>query len=289
MEITAFLTGKYCVNLMSQYRKTTRTVKRRKILGINFDFLDYDSALEMIEQWRRGGKRTYITLTNPHSVLLCHRDPNMQKATNGAGLTLPDGVGIIWAVKILGYNNNGLITGPDFMLKLGDRGRKRRYKHYFYGGAKGIAEKLAANLSGKYPGLQVADTYSPPFRQLTKAEDLAIVKKINSAKPDIVWVGLGAPKQEKWIADHMGRIDATVMIGIGAAFDFHSGNVKWAPAWIRKSGFEWLYRLTKEPGRMWRRNLDSPLFLAKVIWQRFMMTLGRVLYHNSDAQIELYK
>ena len=124
------------------------------------------------------------------------------------------------------------------------------------------------------PGLEVAGTYCPPFRQTTEKEDDEIVRRISAASPDVLWVGLGAPKQEKWMAAHLGRIDVPVMIGVGAAFDFHSGNVKWAPAWIRKAGMEWAYRLVQEPRRLWRRNLDSPLFLFAVLRQRMARTFG---------------
>lgn len=193
-------------------------------------------------------------------------------------MVMPDGVGIILAARLLGYPHNGRVTGPELMLKLCDWGRKEGYRHYFYGGDEGVGEKLAEKLCRDYPGLEVVGTYSPPFRALSKQEDTQVVEQINSAKPDIVWVGLGAPKQEKWMAEHLGRINAIAMIGVGAAFDFHSGNVKWSPAWVRKVGIEWAYRLAQNPRHMWRRNLDSPLFLMKVVQQRLTMTLR----HDSE-------
>ena len=162
-----------------------------------------------------------------------------------------------------------------FPLKLCDWGREKGYRHFFYGGAKGVADTLAERFTQDYPGLKVAGTYCPPFRLLSEQEDREIVDHINAAKPDIVWVGLGAPKQEKWMATYLGRIKATAMIGVGAAFDFHSGNVKWAPDWIRRIGMEWAYRLALEPKRMWRRNLDSPLFLSKVIAQKINLLIAR--------------
>lgn len=243
-------------------------VNRYEILDVSFDLVDQQTVFESIMQWRETQHQNYITLVNPHSVLLCNRDEQMSQAISDAGLTLPDGAGIILAANILGYKNHGRLTGPNLMLKLCDWGRQFGYRHYFYGGKEGVADMLAQKLSDMYPGLQVAGTFYPPFRPLGDEEDNAVVEKINAANPDIVWVGLGAPKQEKWIAQHLGAINATVMIGVGAAFDFHSGNVKWAPALIRKLGMEWAWRLACEPKRMWRRNLDSPLFLAKVIFQR---------------------
>jgi N-acetylglucosaminyldiphosphoundecaprenol N-acetyl-beta-D-mannosaminyltransferase len=248
--------------------------KGYNILRIRFDLITYETVIEAIEHWRAKGESHYVTITNPHSVMLCHRDKKMREATTGAALTMPDGVGIIIAANILGYKSNGRVTGPTLMLKVCDWGRKYGYRHFLYGGAKGIAERLAVRLSNIYPGLKVVGTYCPPFRHLSAIEDEDIVKKINATKPDIIWVSLGAPKQEKWMAAHLSKVHATAMIGVGAAFDFHSGNIKWSPPWVRKIGIEWAYRLAQNPRRMWRRNLDSPIFLTKVVCQRLRMLLN---------------
>src|SRR4029078_13605177 len=164
----------------------------------------------------------------------------------------------VLAAEVLGYGRQHRVTGPVLMLDLCDRGRERNLRHYFYGGAQGGAEELARRMTADYPGLIVAGTCCPPFRQLTPEEDQAIIDRINAARPDVVWIGLGAPKQEKWMRQRVGRLHVAAMIGVGAAFDFHSGNVKWAPWIVRKCGVEWAYRLLMEPRRMWRRNLDSP-------------------------------
>jgi N-acetylglucosaminyldiphosphoundecaprenol N-acetyl-beta-D-mannosaminyltransferase len=244
---------------------------RQKILGIGFDLVDYRSAFEQIANGKESGKCKLVIMMNPHSVSLCRRDAEVHDVITRADLVLPDGTGIIWASRILGFENRGRVTGPKLMLKICNWGREKKLRHFFYGGAEGVADKLAANLSSKYIGLQVAGTYSPPFRQLSKEEYRIIIDKINSTKPDILWVGLGAPKQEKWMDEHRSKINAAAMIGVGAAFDFHSGNVKWAPEWIRKLGLEWAYRFAQNPKRMWRRNLDSPRFLLNVIIQRLHM------------------
>jgi len=254
-------------------------LKKYDILKVKFDLISYNLVMGIIERWRQNDERHYVTLTPPHSVLMCHRDSELYQATADASMTLPDGVGIILAANLLGYPHAGRVTGPTLMLSLCDWGRAEGYRHFFYGGAKGMADELAKRFCRIYPDLQVAGTYCPPFRSLTKEEDKDIVEKINYTDPDIIWVGLGSPKQEKWMADHLGKIQATAMIGVGAAFDFHSGNAKWAPNWIRRLGLEWAYRLSKEPKRMWRRNLDSPLFLAKVIQQR----LSKILRSETNA------
>ena len=243
-------------------------MSRPEILGIPFDLIGYDDVLSAIRGWRDRHERRYITITNPHSVLMCHRDPAMKAATTGAALTLPDGVGIMWACAILGYPHRGRVSGPALMLRLCDQGQALGLRHYFYGGADGVADMLAQRMRNRFPGIQIAGTYCPPFRTVTDEEDAGIVRRINGARPDIVWVGLGAPKQEIWVAAHAGAIDAPAVIGVGAAFDFHSGAVKWAPGWVRRCGLEWAYRLAQNPRRMWRRNVDSPRFLIKVLAQR---------------------
>lgn len=258
-------------------------MKPYDILGTNFSLLSYTDVIARIQGWREKQQRHYITLTPPYSVLMCQRDNELKEATEGASLTLPDGVGIILAARILWYPHRGRLTGPTFMLRLCACGRAEGLRHFFYGGAPGVAEALAQKLKKSYPGLDVAGTYCPPFRECTPVEDAEIVRQINRTNPDIIWVGLGSPKQEKWMAQHVGQIEAAAMIGVGAAFDFHSGNVKWTPKWMRDMGIEWAYRLGKEPKRMWRRNVNSFVFLAKVLHQRFQSSKGK---NTTVAQTE---
>jgi len=239
-----------------------------KIDQVDFDLTDYAGAIETIHRWKRQKSHHFVAVVNPFSVILCRRDRQMNRAMAAAGLTLPDGTGIIWAAKLLGYNHSGRVTGPTLMLRLCDWGRGHGYRHFFYGGQSGVAERLARRLSERYPGLTVAGTFSPPFRPLELGETSAVIERINASRPDVLWVGLGAPKQEKWMYRHLGRIDVPVMIGVGAAFDFHSGNIKWAPPYLRRLGLEWAYRLMQEPRRMWKRDVDSLRFMAQVLRQR---------------------
>jgi len=236
------------------------------ILGVKFDLISYNSVLETIESWLERNESHYITLTNPYCVTLCRKDPEMQKAVKMAQLTLPDGIGIVLAARMLGYGSSHChrVIGPLLMLKLCDLGRRYGYRHYFYGGTDRVAKQLAERLSKIYPGLEIAGTYCPPFRRLLAVEDKHIVEKINSTKPDIVWVGLGAPKQEIWMSEHIGRITATAMIGVGAAFDYHSGNARWAPSWVRDYGLEWLHGVIYRPRRSVIKLWGSFLFAAKV-------------------------
>ena len=237
------------------------------ILQVAFDLVDYRAVMNMIGQWKRHAERHYITLTPPYSVLMCHRDVELKEATTRADLTLPDGVGIIVAAGLLRYPHSGRVSGPTLMLRLCDWGRSEGLRHFFYGGLPGVADLLADKLSEQFPGLVVAGSYCPPFGRLSAEEDAQVIQYIDGCRPDIVWVGLGSPKQEKWMRKHTGKINASALIGVGAAFDFHSGRVKWAPQWMRRAGVEWAYRLAKEPRRMWRRNVNSLVFLAKVLYQ----------------------
>ncbi|OHB60367.1 MAG: hypothetical protein A2167_00320 [Planctomycetes bacterium RBG_13_46_10] len=234
------------------------------MLGVRFDLISFDVVLETIERWRQHYKRHYIAITNPNSVMMCSHDTKMRKATEMASMILPDGVGIVLAASLLGYPHHGRVAGPILMLKLCEWGRQYGYRHYFYGGAEGVADKLAERISEMYPGLEVAGTYCPPFRPLLEEEDNRIVEKINSTKPDIVWVGLGAPKQEIWMSEHIGRLTATAMIGVGAAFDYHSGNARWAPYWIQEHGLEWFHGLIYRPRRAAHKLWGTFLFAVKV-------------------------
>jgi len=251
-------------------RGADSTDEKARILGIGVNLLDYRKVMDTINAWRasRPAKSRYVIAINPHSAMMCKRNKNVRRAMANAALSLPDGIGMVWAANILGHSHFGRVTGPTLMFNLCDGGRAYGFRHFFYGGAKGVADELARHLAAEFPGLQVAGTYCPPFSSLSEEEDKAIVETINNTKADILWVGLGAPKQEEWMAAHVDSIQVPVMIGVGAAFDFHSGNVKWAPKWIRAIGMEWAYRLALEPKRMWRRNLDSPLFLLNVLAQR---------------------
>jgi N-acetylglucosaminyldiphosphoundecaprenol N-acetyl-beta-D-mannosaminyltransferase len=237
---------------------------RAEIGNVVFDLIDGPSVLRIVNAWRNSGRREYISLVNPHSVMLCRRDDGMRRAVERGAVNLPDGVGIVVAADLLSYQHKGRLSGPELMLYLCDQGRAHGLSHYFYGGGDGVAERLASALGARYPGLRVGGWSRPPFGEIGEDQDADLTEEINRARPDIVWVGLGAPKQEKWMAAHLGKIDAPAMIGVGAAFDFHSGNRPWCPAALRRAGLEWAFRLLIEPRRLWRRNLDSPLFLASL-------------------------
>jgi N-acetylglucosaminyldiphosphoundecaprenol N-acetyl-beta-D-mannosaminyltransferase len=204
----------------------------------------------------------YISITNTESMYHGLRRPDHGAYIRNADFSLCDGVGVIiagwaWGESIQRYN------GPVLQLDCSDYGQSRGWRHFFYGGKEGVAEEMVKKLKEKFPQLNVCGTYTPPFRQLTPEEDAAIVEQINATKPDIVWVGLGLLKQERWIADHLGRIDAPWMVGVGAAFDYHAGAVPWAPAPIRALGLEWLFRLIIQPRLRARRYWWSAVYVIQ--------------------------
>lgn len=245
-----------------------RTSVRVNVLGVGVSAINMAMALEIIEGWIARRERHYVCVTGVHGVMESQRDRRLRRIHNQAGLVTPDGMPLVWLSRLKGHRHVARVYGPDLMLTLCERSVARGYRHFFYGGAEGVPEQLVANLRRRFPGLQVVGIYSPPFRPLTPEEDEQVVQMINQAAPDIVWVGLSTPKQERWMATHIGRVKAPVLIGVGAAFDFLAGRKRQAPRWMQRSGLEWLFRLLTEPRRLWRRYLiNNPLFVLLVLAQ----------------------
>jgi N-acetylglucosaminyldiphosphoundecaprenol N-acetyl-beta-D-mannosaminyltransferase len=222
-------------------------------------------AVTEISRWIEQREPHYVCVTGVHGVMESQRDEALREIHNASGLTTPDGMPMVWAGRVAGARISR-VYGPDLMLALCAVADERGWSHYFYGGRAGIPERLAARLRQRFPRLRVAGTHSPPFRPLTPEEDADLVRRVNATAPDIIWVGLSTPKQERWMADHVGRVDAPALIGVGAAFDIHAGTLPQAPRWMQRSGLEWLYRLIREPRRLWRRYLrNNPAFLYRIL------------------------
>jgi len=239
------------------------------VLGVCVSAVDMAAALAAIEGWISEREQHYVCVTGVHGVMESRRDDRLRAIHNAAGMVTPDGMPLVWCGRLSGHGQIRRVYGPDLMLAC--CGLTARHRHFLYGGAPGVAERLADRLRQRFPSLVIAGTYTPPFRALTLAEDEVAVTQINASAADIVWVGLSTPKQERWMAAHMGRVDAPVMIGVGAAFDFLSGIKRQAPRWMQRTGLEWLFRLAAEPRRLWRRYLrNNPLFL----WYLFRQALG---------------
>ncbi len=226
-------------------------------------------ALQAIDSWVKSRQPHYVCVTPAHSVMECYDHPDLRAIYNRSGLTTPDGMAIVWLMRAKGFRFVERVYGPDLMLAVCQDGIEKGYRHYFYGAAPGVAEELAGRLQERFPGLQVAGIESPPFCQLTPAEDQEMVERMRAARPDIVWVGIGSPRQERWMSDHLERLDVPALVGVGAAFDFLSGNKPQAPRWIQRSGLEWLFRLASEPRRLWKRYiLGYPVFIWRVLLQQ---------------------
>lgn len=236
--------------------------ERTNILGVGVSAINMEMALNTIDRWIAERRPNYVCVTSVHGVIASQSDNELRRIQNRAGLVTPDGMPLVWVSRLRKHRNVGRVYGPDLMTAVCTESVAKGYRHFLYGGASAVPERLADRLRQAYPGIQIVGTYSPPFRPLTPEEDETVVRQINQSKADIVWVGLSTPKQEYWMAGHLGRLDVPVMIGVGAAFDFLAGLKRQAPRWIQRSGLEWLYRLSTEPRRLWRRYLTIvPLFL----------------------------
>lgn len=225
------------------------------VLGVNVDIGDHKSVTEQVERWIKiRQKSRYITFSNVHAVITAKHDMNFHKVLDEAALVCPDGMPLVWVGHAQGRQVSR-IYGPDFMLKFLKLTHHKGYTHYFYGGSPEVVKLLSDKLKDAYPGLQVAGIYSPPYRALTIIEERSIADIINKADPDVLWVGLGCPKQEIWMNKFSKLLRVPVMLGVGQAFDIHAGTLQRAPLWMHNSGLEWLFRLLIEPGRLWRRYL----------------------------------
>lgn len=224
------------------------------VLGVKVHAVQIPDVIQLMERWirERTGSR-FIAVTGMHGVMVAQEEKDFKKVLNSADLVVPDGMPLVWLGRRRGYPLRRRVYGPELMETF-CRETGSRYKHFLYGGAPGVAERLAKTLRRKYQ-VRVAGTFSPPFRPLTAEEDAEVVGLINRAEPDILWVGLSTPKQEHWMYDHREKLHVPVMVGVGAAFDFLSGLKPMAPRWMQEHGLEWLFRLLTEPRRLWRRYL----------------------------------
>jgi N-acetylglucosaminyldiphosphoundecaprenol N-acetyl-beta-D-mannosaminyltransferase len=225
------------------------------ILGVNVSAIDMQDCVNAIHAWIANRTQHYVCITGVHGVIESQSDAGLRAIHNAAGLVTPDGMPLVLMARWLGHANTRRVYGPDLMRTLSALSPARGYRHFYYGGGDGVAERLKSALVRACPGLNVVGTITPPFRPLAREEDDAAVAQINAACPDIVWVGLSTPKQERWMAAHVDRLNAPVIIGVGAAFDFLAGDKKQAPAWMQRNALEWLFRLATEPRRLWRRYL----------------------------------
>ena len=239
-------------------------VDEEPVLGIPLALTDYEETLDWVDAAVMSRQRAYICVAAVHTVMVCREDSELRDAVLNADFTVPDGQPLVWAMNALGHHLPSRVYGPELMERACERAARTGLRMYLYGGRnQGALVQLALNLRRRYPGLQIVGGYAPPFRELTSEEEHAVVEEINRSGADVVWCGIGVPKQEKWMARMRPRLDAPVLIGVGAAFDFHAGLVPQAPDWMQRFGLEWAFRLAHEPRRLWKRYLRyNPRFVA---------------------------
>lgn len=243
-------------------------VPRYNVLGVGISALTLDRARDLIVATRGRSQLGYVCLGTVHSLGVARQDPAYRRILNESWLTTPDGMPLVWMAHRQGLPEVTRVYGPNLMLAVCDAGRASGLRHFFLGGAPGVAGELRNRLCARFPGLEVVGTHSPPFRPLTDAEFGHLKEQVSASRPDVLWVGLGTPKQDRFMAAAWNQLDAGVLIGVGAAFDFHSGRLRQAPLWMQRSGLEWLFRLAQEPRRLaFRYLVYNPLFVVRILAQ----------------------
>lgn len=251
--------------------------KGHAVLNASIDALTWDDALHRIVTWGEQRESRYVCICNVHSVVTTTRDIAFRNVINNADMSTPDGAPIAWALRCFGFTKQERVNGPDLMWKYLAQAEQIGQKVYFYGSTDHTLELLRVAINATFPRLQISGMRSPPFRDLSPEEDESEVRAINQSGTNVVFVGLGCPKQEKWMAAHRGRVNA-VMIGVGAAFDYHSGSVKRAPLWCQRAGLEWLYRLWSDPQRLLKRYLVcNTLFIFGIARQLIRQQISKLV------------
>jgi len=244
-------------------------VPKRDLLGVPIALTDYAGAMDVMDGMIERGERGYVCAIAVHALMVGYEDAEMRAALLGSSLVVPDGRPLVWALSRLGHRLPDRVYGPELMARYCRRAAERGHRVWLYGGYDEAAlEQLVAVLEDRYPGIRIAGGYSPPHRTLTADEEAELANRINADTPDVVWVGVGVPKQEKWMAHMRSRLDPPLLVGVGAAFDFEAGLKRQAPSWMQRRGLEWLFRLSQEPRRLGPRYLRyNPRFVAAFLRQ----------------------
>ena len=228
------------------------------ILGVNVGAINMDMAVETVERWIQDGEQHYVIVCNVHLIMEAQDDPAFRDLLNGAGMITPDGMPLVWLQKRGPYRDQvSRVCGFDLMESFLERSQTTGHRHFFYGGAPGVAETVASRFAERFPGAQIAGFHTPGKLAIGEMESDAVINSINATNADVIWVGLGAPKQERWMRDHLHLLNANVTFGVGAAFDFHAETVARAPKILQQAGMEWLYRLTQDPNRLASRYIRT--------------------------------
>jgi N-acetylglucosaminyldiphosphoundecaprenol N-acetyl-beta-D-mannosaminyltransferase len=238
------------------------------VLGVRVSATNMDCAIDMADRWIANGNSGYACVTAVHVVMEAQKDRRYLQILNRAVFNLPDGMPLSWVGWLQGHREMDRVSGPGFMLAMCQLSAERGYRNFFYGGEPGVADELRDSLQERFPGLQVVGTYTPPFRRLNVEEECDFLAQVREARPHIIWVGLGAPKQERFMAQFVDQLQVPLMIGVGAAFDYHTGRLRDCSDWIKRAGLQWLHRLAQDPKRLWKRYLYAiPAFLWRIALQ----------------------
>lgn len=238
---------------------------RVNVLGVGVHAINMQQAVNFLLDAVARRKKGYVCVTGVHGIMEAQHSCRLRQTLNESLLTTPDGMPTVWVGKIGGHKQMDRVFGPDLMLNVCRESVRRGFTHFLYGGAPGVAEDLKRNLEARFPGLRVVGTYTPPFHPLSMEEHIELVQQVNDAKPDIIWVGLSTPKQERFMAEYVSIFNTSLMLGVGAAFDMHTGRMSDSPDWVKKSGMQWAHRLLQDPRRLWKRYLvNNPKFLMAV-------------------------
>src|SRR5271163_2280054 len=238
------------------------------VLGVGIHAVNMRSATTILESHIRTNTKGYVCLTGVHGIMEVQRDSRLRSVFAEALLVVPDGMPTVWMGHLQGFHAMERVFGPDLMLEVIGRNEFRDCVHFFCGGAPGVAENLREEMIRRFPWVKIAGTFAPPFRKMTSKEEADLFAKVRSVQPDIIWVGLSTPKQELFMARYLPMLDTKLMVGVGAAFLFHTGAIRDSPAWVKNAGLQWVHRLMQEPGRLWKRYLlNNPLFIFLVLLQ----------------------
>jgi N-acetylglucosaminyldiphosphoundecaprenol N-acetyl-beta-D-mannosaminyltransferase len=238
------------------------------VLGVHVEALNMERAVSRIAEMLSSKCKGYVCAIGVHSVMEAQRDPELAASFAGAAIVVPDGMPMVWVGRLQGHNRMRRVAGPELMLEVFRRVAFARCRHFLYGGNEGVANQLATALKRRFPAAQIVGTYTPPFRELTHEEEEELIAKVEGCKPDIFWVGISTPKQEKFMRRYLPRLNTKLMFGVGAAFDFHTGRIQDSPNWVKQAGLQWLHRVIQEPRRLfWRYLRNNPLFLWRIALQ----------------------
>ena len=238
------------------------------ILGVKVSAINMSRAVDTADRWIRTGQSGYVCVTGVHGVMEAQKNPEFLEILSHAMMNTPDGMPMSWVGRLQGFDDMDRVFGPEFMSAMCQLSLERDFRHFLYGGQPGVAEKLKYSLERKFPGLQVVGTYTPPFRDLNTEEENTLLAQVRDAKPHIFWVGLSTPKQELFMAQYVHRLQVPLLVGVGAAFDYHTGLIRDCSVWVKRAGLQWLHRLAQDPKRLWRRYLhNNPAFVWMIALQ----------------------